>query len=70
MIIARNINKNFGRVRAIDHISLEIKNGSVFGLVGTNGAGKSTFIRILCGILRPDAGSVLFDGEPVYENVA
>ena len=38
MIIARNINKNFGRVRAIDHISLEIKNGSVFGLVGTNGA--------------------------------
>ncbi len=70
MIIARNINKNFGRVRAIDHISLEIKNGSVFGLVGTNGAGKSTFIRILCGILRPDAGSVLFDGEPVYENVS
>lgn len=69
MIIAKNITKNFGSIRAIDNISAEIKKGSIFGLIGTNGAGKSTFLRMLSGIYRPDCGSISIDGEEVFENI-
>ena len=47
-----------------------MKKGAVYGLVGPNGAGKSTIIRHITGIYRPDSGTVLIDGEPVYENPA
>ena len=50
MIIAEQVNKTFGNIKAIDQVSAEIKKASVFGLIGTNGAGKSTFLRMLCGI--------------------
>lgn len=70
MIIAENITKNFGNIRAVDNISAEIKKGSIFGLIGTNGAGKSTFLRMLSGIYRPDSGSITIDSEGVYENIA
>ncbi len=69
MIIAENITKNFGSIRAIDNISAEIKKGSIFGLIGTNGAGKSTFLRMLSGIYRPDCGRITIDGEAVFENI-
>lgn len=68
MIKADNITKKFDNIVAVDHVSAEIRDGSVFGLIGTNGAGKSTFLRMISGILRPDEGIVTFDGEPVYEN--
>ena len=70
MIIAEQVNKTFGNIKAIDQVSAEIKKASVFGLIGTNGAGKSTFLRMLCGIYRPDSGKITIDGEPVYENIA
>ncbi|RKD29453.1 ABC transporter ATP-binding protein [Lacrimispora algidixylanolytica] len=68
MIKADNITKKFDNIVAVDRVSAEIKDGSVFGLIGTNGAGKSTFLRMISGILKPDEGIVTFDGEPVYEN--
>ena len=68
MIEVRNINKNFDSIKAIDNISAQIEEGHVFGLIGTNGAGKSTFMRILCGVLKADSGEVLIDGEAVYDN--
>ncbi|WP_394526724.1 ABC transporter ATP-binding protein [Lacrimispora sp. JR3] len=68
MIKAENLTKRFDEIVAVDHVSAEIREGSVFGLIGTNGAGKSTFLRMLSGILRPDEGSVVIDGERVYEN--
>ena len=68
MIEVRNINKNFDSIKAIDNITAKIEEGHVFGLIGTNGAGKSTFMRILCGVLKPDSGQVLIDGEEVYDN--
>ena len=68
MIEVRNINKNFDSIKAIDNISAKIEEGHVFGLIGTNGAGKSTFMRILCGVLRADSGEVLIDGDAVYDN--
>ncbi|MCH1982874.1 ABC transporter ATP-binding protein [Ruminococcus sp. OA3] len=68
MIEIKNIRKQFGDVQAIHDMSADIREGAVFGLVGTNGAGKSTFLRIVSGILKPDTGEVLIDGTPVYEN--
>ena len=52
MIEVMSISKSFGDIKAITDISTTIREGSVFGLVGTNGAGKSTFMRILSGILK------------------
>lgn len=69
MIEAKNLTKRFDQIVAVDHINATIKDGSVFGLIGTNGAGKSTFLRMASGILKPDEGSITIDGEEVFENV-
>ncbi len=68
MIEVKNLKKSFDEVKAIDDITARIEEGHVFGLIGTNGAGKSTFMRLLSGVLRPDGGEILIDGEPVYDN--
>ena len=68
MIQAESLTKRFYDTVAVDHIHAEIHNGSVFGLIGTNGAGKSTFLRMAAGILKPDEGSVTVDDETVFEN--
>lgn len=70
MIEVKNLKKNFDEIRAIDDITARIEDGHVFGLIGTNGAGKSTFMRLLCGVLKPDAGEILIDEAPVYDNPA
>lgn len=68
MIEIRNVTKNFDNVCAVNQVSLEIPEGSMFGLLGTNGAGKSTLLRMMAGILPCDAGTILLDGEGIYEN--
>ena len=68
MIKAENLTKRFYDTVAVDHIHAEIHNGSVFGLIGTNGAAKSTFLRMAAGILKPDEGSITVDDETVFEN--
>lgn len=68
MIEAVQVSKQFDKIKAVDGISITIKEGNVFGLIGTNGAGKSTFIRMLCGILKCDKGTIRVDGMDVYEN--
>ncbi|WP_099467594.1 ABC transporter ATP-binding protein [Konateibacter massiliensis] len=68
MIEAVNVSKNFQNIKAVDSITATIKEGTVFGLIGTNGAGKSTFLRMACGVLKPDDGEITIDGLPVYEN--
>ena len=68
MIEGRALIKSFDGFHALDGLSLSAPRGAVYGLVGPNGAGKSTFIRHLAGIYRQDAGELLVDGEPVYEN--
>ena len=70
MIEVRELVKSFEGLRALDGLTLTVPKGAVYGLVGPNGAGKSTLIRHLTGIYRQDAGSVLVEGEPVYENPA
>lgn len=68
MIEASNVSKSFQDIKAVDAVSVTIKEGSVFGMIGTNGAGKSTFLRMLSGVLKPDEGTITLDEMPVYEN--
>jgi ribose transport system ATP-binding protein len=60
-----DVSKHFGAVRALDGVSLSIARGSIHALVGENGAGKSTLAKIVAGVLSPDAGRLLLDGEEV-----
>jgi simple sugar transport system ATP-binding protein len=59
------IAKTFGAIVALRHIDLELHRGEVLGLVGDNGAGKSTFVKILTGFHRPDAGKIFLEGKEV-----
>ena len=68
MIEARGLTKKFDDFAAVNHIDLDIADSAVFGLVGTNGAGKSTFLKMAAGIMKPDEGSITLDGEKVFEN--
>ena len=70
MIEAKNVVKSFDGFRALDGLTMTVPRGSVYGLVGPNGAGKSTLLRHVTGIYRQDAGEVLLEGEPIYENPA
>ncbi len=69
MIEIRNVSKSFENIAAIDHVDLSIKEGDVFGLIGTNGAGKGALLRMMSGVIRPDSGEVMVDGMPVFDNV-
>ena len=70
MICAENVTMKFDGFSALRGLNCTIPNGCIYGLVGSNGAGKSTFLRLIGGIYRPTEGQILIDGEPVYENPA
>ena len=57
-IYTENLTKKFGEFIAVNNVSLKIKQGSIYGLLGSNGSGKSTTIRMLCGILKPTSGKI------------
>jgi len=82
----RNLSKSFGAVQALSEVSFTVGKGEIVGLVGDNGAGKSTIINLLMGVYQPDGGEIYFEGErvnfrsprdtratgiePVYQNAA
>ncbi len=68
MIEVTNLTKKFEKTTALDGISFSVGSGCLFGLVGSNGAGKSTFLRTLAGIYYPDGGEVRVDGAIPFEN--
>lgn len=68
MIELKNVIKKFDTYNALDGVDMKIEKGTAFGLLGSNGAGKSTILRLLSGIYKQEAGDVLIDGEPVYDN--
>ena len=65
MIEARGLRKHFDEVVALDGVSLRAEDGRITGLLGPNGAGKTTSLRILCTVVRPDAGEASVDGHDV-----
>ncbi len=68
MIKTVNLTKKFEDFTALKDVSCSIPRGCIYGMVGSNGAGKSTFLRLLTGVYRPNSGEILIDDEPVYEN--
>ena len=68
MIKIENVSKRYDKENVLDKLSCTIKDGSIYGLVGANGAGKSTLLRLINGIFKADSGSILIDGENVFEN--
>ncbi|WP_316667820.1 ATP-binding cassette domain-containing protein [uncultured Propionibacterium sp.] len=65
MLETRHLTRRFGDLVAVDDVSLQVPDGSTVGFVGGNGAGKTTTMRIIMGLLGPDAGEVLWDGAPI-----
>ena len=60
----RALCKNFRNQKAVNQVSLQVPENHVYGLLGPNGAGKSTLLKMATGMLRPDSGEILFEGEP------
>ena len=60
-----SLNKSFGAVVAASNISIDIEEGTITGLIGTNGAGKTTFVNMITGYLKPDTGTIRFRGEDI-----
>lgn len=67
-ILIKNISRSFGAIQAVNDVSFEIKQGEIFGLIGPDGAGKTTLFRILTSLLLPDAGQATVDGLDVIKD--
>ncbi len=67
-IVAEGLTKIFPGVRAVDHLSFEVRSGEIFGLVGPDGAGKTSTLRMLAGIMPPDAGTARVAGCNVVDD--
>ncbi|MCJ2670250.1 MAG: ABC transporter ATP-binding protein [Candidatus Thermoplasmatota archaeon] len=67
MLEVRNLSKSFRKVKAVVDFNLEVRDGEAVGLVGPNGSGKTTAIRCICGIMRPDSAEVRINGHDLYD---
>lgn len=68
MIELKNVWKGYGKNNVVKGVTFTVKEGSIHGLIGENSAGKTTLIKTIMGIYKPDSGEVLFDGKPIYDN--
>lgn len=68
MIKAENVTMRFDDFTALNNLSCSIPDSCIYGLVGSNGAGKSTFLRLISGVYKPESGNITIDGQPVWEN--
>ena len=68
MIKVTNASKHFDKFTALNNMNTEIAEGCIYGLIGSNGAGKSTFLRMITGIYQAEGGTVEIDGENVWNN--
>ena len=67
MLIVNNIHTYYGNIQAIKGVSFQIDEGTITTLIGANGAGKSTTIKSICGLLHPIKGSIIFNDQPIHE---
>ncbi len=64
-VVAKDLTRCFGNFTAVDNLQLEVSRGEIFGFLGANGAGKTTAIRMFCGLLKPTSGEAWVDGLPI-----
>ena len=69
MIQVLDVTKTFDGFTALSNLNLNVRKGSIYGLVGTNGSGKTTILKHITGVYRPDSGSITVEEEPVYNNL-
>ncbi|VAX26939.1 Efflux ABC transporter, ATP-binding protein, partial [hydrothermal vent metagenome] len=67
-IEVNNLTKKFGDFTAVDSISFKVKTGEIFGFLGANGAGKTTAIKMMCGILEPTSGDAIVGGYSIAKD--
>ncbi|HXH81504.1 MAG TPA: ABC transporter ATP-binding protein [Candidatus Tectomicrobia bacterium] len=65
LLATRGLSKTFGALRAVDGVDFTVRPGEFLALIGSNGAGKTTLVNLISGLLRPDAGTIVFDGRDV-----
>lgn len=65
MLESRNLTRVFGRKTAVDHVSLRLEAGHIYAMLGPNGSGKTTWMKMAAGLVKPTEGEVLFEGQPV-----
>ena len=63
LLRCEDVTKNFGSVRALNKVDLSLESGKIIGLLGPNGSGKTTLIKLINGLLQPDEGRILIEGE-------
>lgn len=68
MIEVKNISKSFGRLKALNQVSLQLRKGECIALIGPNGCGKTTLIKSILGMVLPDDGDILFEGKSISNN--
>lgn len=68
MLKIEHVTKCFNGKKVLDDVSIEVKSGTIYGLIGENGVGKSTLIQCMTGIYKQDEGIIELDGKPIYEN--
>jgi len=65
ILVVENLYKSFGRLVAVDDLSLDVKQGEILGMIGPNGAGKTTVFNLLTGVIKPDEGTITFNGKDI-----
>ena len=69
MLEIKALSKHFGGVKAVDNLDLQVKKGEIVGLIGPNGSGKSTLVNLVCGVLKPTSGEVIFENHSLVGQV-
>ena len=69
MLEIKTLSKYFGGVKAVDNLDLQVERGEIVGLIGPNGSGKSTLVNLVCGVLKPTSGEVIFEGHSMAGQV-
>ena len=69
VIQTADLSKRYGDQWAVEHLNLQVEQGDIYGFIGRNGAGKSTTLKLLCGLARPTQGEAFIFERPVYDRV-
>ena len=70
LVQAHNLTKQYGQNKAVSNVSLSVNKGEIYGLIGRNGAGKTTILRLLCGLAKPTEGDIsLFEQKSMIQSI-